>query len=329
MNAGFSKILSHEEAEGLRDNGWRAADLHVHTSCSRDVLSADPLSPRSLYRKARALGMDFVTFTDHDTMAAFDILGKEDGLVSGVEIKVKDPEAVGHTIHVNVFDLDREQFLALEDLATKGDLHCFLDFLKENDLPFVYNHPLWFEKGEQPNLAAVPEMVKLFSAVEYNMNLIGRKNEITMELAFKYGKGLVAATDTHSGRIGRVYTLARGDTFTEFFNNIRNGNSYIVVEDLTREDVVEETNAWIGLIFSTALVQDPSCSTGINYLDKTIHILSSETLRDFPRIGRMVMNLAYRISNSGLPAALYFRSEGALLPEIENQLKLALREKVL
>ena len=35
---GGLKILSHEQAEIYRKQGWQAADLHVHTLCSPDVV---------------------------------------------------------------------------------------------------------------------------------------------------------------------------------------------------------------------------------------------------------------------------------------------------
>jgi predicted metal-dependent phosphoesterase TrpH len=324
-------ILSIEEAKELKQQGWRAADLHVHTFCSPDVLPAGPLHPEALYLKAKAAGLDFVTFTDHDTMQAYELVGRRrEGLVTGVEIKVHDPEMVGHTIHVNVYDLYLDQFSELKEIAEAEDLNGFLACLKRNDLPHVYNHPLWFEPGERPNLAAVPKLARLFPVLEYNMHRIDRKNQLVMEMARKFNRGLVAATDTHSGMVGKIYTIAKGETFREFFRNIKKGNSYIVVRDLTREDLVEEINAWIGLVFSLETAAGaPGCSTGISYLDKVIHALTSETLRDFPRLYSYAMRLAYGLSNSGLPASLYLRWERSLLPEIEKQLSMILRENVL
>jgi len=326
--SGPFKAISLEEARSLRDQGWQAADLHVHTLCSPDVIPARSLHPEALYHKAREMGMGFVTFTDHDTMDAYDIAGWDrEGLVTGVEIKIRDMRVVGHTIHLNVYDIDREQFQELEEIASEGDLICLLACLRKNDLPFIYNHPLWFEPGEGPNLAAIPEVVKLFPAVEYNMHRISRKNEIAMELAKKYGKGLVAATDTHSGMIGKVYTIAPGDTFGEFFKNILSGRSCIAVKDLTKQDLINEINAWIDLVFDPDLIPySKDCTTGTKYLDGLISALESETLRDFPRICRYVLSLCHKISNSGLPASLYLRFEGSLIPEIERQMATILVE---
>ncbi len=310
----------------MKQQGWLAADLHVHTICSPDVLPSRPLHPEALYYRAKTTGMNYVTFTDHDTMKAYDLIGWErEGLVPGVEIKINDPEMIGHTIHVNVFDLGPDQFEDLEEIAAVGNLKDFLAYLARNDLPHVYNHPLWFEPGESPNLSAIPGLVKLFPVLEYNMHRIDRKNELVIKMAEKYNRGLVASTDTHSGMVGRVYTLSRGETFREFFRNIKKGNSYIVVRDLTKEDLVEEINVWISLIFSLETTPGAhGCSIGIGFLDKIIHALTSETLRDFPRLYGYAMGLAYRISNSGLPASVYLRWERSLLPEIEKQLLLIL-----
>ena len=324
-------VLTYEDAKELKQQGWKTADLHVHTFCSPDVLPARPLHPEALYLRAKAAGMSFITFTDHDTMQAYDLLGWDrEGLVTGVEIKVHDPEMVGHTIHVNVYDLSHDQFFELEEIAGAGDLNSFLAALRRNDLPFVYNHPLWFEPGERPNLTAVPRLAKLFPVLEYNMHRIDRKNQLVTGMAMKYNRGLVAATDTHSGMVGKIYTIAKGDTFREFFENIMKGDSFIVVKDLTKEDLVEEINAWIGLVFNLETTAGaPGCSTGRASLDKIIHALTSETLRDFPRLYSYAMRLTYRISNSGLPAALYLRSERSMLPEIERQLSQIFRENAL
>jgi len=279
------KILPSRDAEAFRKCGWQAADLHVHTIFSMDVLPVRSLHPERLYQTAKENGMDFVTFTDHDTMTAYDILRPEmEGLVRGVEIKIKDVKNVGHTIHINVYDLSTKQFKKLEDIAAIGDLHSFLDFLRKEELPFVYNHPLWFEPGERPNLAVIPDLVKLFPVIEYNMHRVRRKNEIIMELARRYGKGLIASTDTHSGMIGQTYTLSRGKNFREFYNNICQRKSYIVVRDLTKQNIMQEMNIWLDLISSQdQILLSRNISTGIRYLDKLISILASKSLRDFPR----------------------------------------------
>jgi predicted metal-dependent phosphoesterase TrpH len=323
-NNSAAKILSPKDAEVFRKHGWQAADLHVHTLFSPDVISVESLHPAKLYQTARENEMDYVTFTDHDTMAAYDILDHEmEGLIRGVEIKIKDMKTVGHTIHINVYDLDINQFKKIKDIAASQDLHGLLHLLKREDLPFVYNHPLWFEPGERPNLAAIPSLINLFPVIEYNMHRVRRKNEIIMELARRYGKGLIASTDTHSGRIGEAYTLSRGRNFREFYNNICRGRSYIVVRDLTKQNLMQEMNIWLDLISRQDLVQkSKTITTGMSYLDKLIAILASNSLRDFPRVYRAALAATYKIANSGLPAALYIRRESSRLYEMEQMLSI-------
>lgn len=309
-----------EEAE-LEDQGWRSADLHVHTLFSHDVLPVPSLHPEALYRKAKKMGMGYVTFTDHDTMRAHQVLGDRDGLVTGVEIRIMDPELVGHTVHVNVYDLDEEEFAELEEIAKlEGDLRAFVGFLKRRGLPFTYNHPFWFEPGERPNLRAIPEIVELFPVVEYNMHRVTKKNELTMAMAHRYEKGLVAVTDTHSGMIGKVLTLSKGDSFREYFRNIAEGNSRIVASDLTMQDLIDEVNAWIELIFNLDLarIDISDFSTGFSNLDRLIRALASDRLRGCPRVYRTLERLSRRLSNTGIPASLYLKMENSFVPQIED-----------
>jgi hypothetical protein len=121
--------------------------------------------------------------------------------------------------------------------------------------------------------------------------------------------------------MGMVYTLSHGSSFREFFDNICKGSSYIVVKDLTKQDIMQEMNRWIELIFSLDILEEPKeYSLGIGYLDKIVNVLSGETIKSFPKIGNAAYRASHKIFNSGLPASLYLRSESTLLPEIEKQL---------
>jgi predicted metal-dependent phosphoesterase TrpH len=102
------RTIDPQEARILLADGWQAADLHVHTLHSYDVIPTRQVDPLVMYLKARRAGMAYVAFTDHDTMAAYDQIGwTREGLVPAVEVKILDARNVGHTIHVNVYTLDR------------------------------------------------------------------------------------------------------------------------------------------------------------------------------------------------------------------------------
>ncbi|HWQ48834.1 MAG TPA: PHP domain-containing protein [Methanosarcina sp.] len=326
------KLITPEQAVELIEEGWKRADLHVHTTCSFDVLPVKDLHPQSLYEKALKMGMDYVTFTDHDTIEAYEILGwSRERLVPGVEISVYDPEFAGHSLHINIFELDREEFFELMEIAEiEHDLRSFIKYLRRNKLPFIYNHPFWFEFHSEPNPSSVPRLAKLFPVLEYNMHELKQKNALTIALAENFGKGIAATTDTHTGSLGKVYTLARGDNFKEFFRNIEKGKSYIVPEDLTRELLIDEMNTWINLIFEKSQKSRDieSYLTGIKSLDTMVKISRSALLSYFPGLNRTTMNLFYMISNTGFPASVYIHSAENLVREIERQIEIEKQNKV-
>ncbi|MCR4396916.1 MAG: hypothetical protein NUW07_09340, partial [Candidatus Saccharicenans sp.] len=191
-----NRIISREEAANLREEGWQAADLHLHTFYSYDVVPTREVDPLVLYEKARARGMSFVCFTDHDTIEAYDRVGwTREGVVTGVEVKVLDRKKVGHTVHINVYLLSRQQFEEIEKIArVAGDIEMLVEYLKEEKLPFTFNHPFWHEPGEKLNAAAVVELADVFTVLEYNLGRIGKLNRMVLELAAAKNKGVVAGT---------------------------------------------------------------------------------------------------------------------------------------
>lgn len=320
------KLITSEKAAELMEEGWMRADLHVHTTCSFDVLPVKDLHPESLYQAALNMGMDYITFTDHNTIEAHEILGWDrEKLVSGVEMSVRDLKFAGHALHINVFELDLEEFVELQEISEiERDLKSFVRYLKRHKLPYIYNHPFWFELGQEPDLHAIPRLARLFPVLEYNMHELKQKNELTIALAERFGKGIAATTDTHSGKLGQVYTLAKGDNFREFFRNMEKGKSCIVTEDLTRELLIDEMNTWIDLIFEKSQKNRDikNYLTGIKSLDAMVRISRSALLSCSPRLNRTAMSLLYMISNSGLPASVYLYSKENFVKEIEKKVKL-------
>lgn len=316
--------VSSEVASKLIQEGWKKVDLHVHSACSYDVPPANAMRPEVLFEKARAQGLDFVTFTDHDTVKAYDQLGWDrEGLVPGVEIAIKDPEETGHCIHVNVFELDSEEFGELDTIANQeNDLKSFIRYLRTHDLPHVYNHPYWFAKGDSPNLWTVPELIKQFPVIEYNMHDLTEKNLIVSALARKYGKGLVATTDSHTGHMGSVYTLAKGETFREFYENVRKGRSYIVVEGGTKRHLTKEISSYIELAFTTdrQIRKERDFTTKVSSYDKFLTLFANERVSDFPKINSLFKNIFKNFTMSGLPAYMYLRAEKSLVSRIEKNL---------
>ena len=273
------RIISPLRGLQMMADGWHAADLHVHTVYSRDVIPGRHVLPETLLSRAGEMGMQYVTFTDHDTLEAHDILGwGEHHLVTGVEIRVKDIERVGHAIHINIFQLDHRQFEEVQKISKRDrNIETVLDYLRAEQLPFSYNHPFWFEPNDEPNLAVIPHLFRLFPVVEYNMKRVLRKNHMTVALAEKYEKGVISTTDSHTGEIGRAYTLARGDTFSEFFANIARGDFYLVTRDIavdiTTNQMVHQLDPLTGI---NGEIQGRKSVTGFSRLDSSVKALTED-----------------------------------------------------
>ena len=81
-----ARILDLDGARKLVAEGWGAADLHVHTLHSHDVIPTRLVDPLTLYHKARRLGMTYVAFTDHDYV----VMARESLLIGRFQYLVGD-----------------------------------------------------------------------------------------------------------------------------------------------------------------------------------------------------------------------------------------------
>ncbi len=325
------KLVSLDAAGDLMKQGWKAADLHVHTFYSYDVVPTREVDPLVLYERARARGMSFITFTDHDTMEAYDRVGwTREGIVTGVEVKILDRKRVGHTVHVNIYTLSLDQFEAIEKIAKEArDIELLVEYLKSEGLPFIFNHPFWHEPGEKLNAGAVVELAGMFPVLEYNLGRIRKLNRLVLGLADERNRGVAAGTDSHTGDIGRIFTVARGSDFGEFFESIKNGDSRLVTEDLTYARIKNEIlNRLEMLMDSHRWVMGKEglrMETGSILADAVIATLSGggEEARAVAVKREVVKFLARMVSSTGMPARIYLRKQNMLANRIQQELNLA------
>lgn len=320
------RILDPEGARKLVAEGWAAADLHVHTLHSYDVIPTRLVDPLTLYHKARRLGMTFIAFTDHDCMNAYDQIGwTREGLVPAVETKILDHKRVGHTLHINVYSLNRAQFFEILKITQIAkDLELLVSYLRAERLPYTFNHPFWHEAGEKPNLRAILDIVDFFPVLEYNMGRIARINRQALMLAQAGGRGIVATTDTHVGEIGRAFTIGRGYTFREYFDQIRLGRSFIVPADLNISSLKQETTIRIRQLFNKSGWLHPKDSlaidTGSAILDGIVARLA-QARPEIPGFAKKILKIVLEgASRSGIPGSLYLRSQRNLADQISGLL---------
>ncbi len=276
------------------------------------------------------MGLSFVAFTDHDTMEAYERIGwtRED-IITGVEVKILDRKRVGHTVHINIYTLNKTQFREVLEITGKAqDIESLIQYLKSEKLPFTFNHPFWHEPGERLRAEAVVEIAELFPVLEYNMGRIKKLNRMVLDLARAKNKGVVASTDSHTGEIGRVFTVAEGSTFQEFFGSVEKGQGWLVAEDLTydrikaeifrRLDMLMDKQSWV------TGGENLNMATGNAIVDKIIQTLGSkeENTRAAERaFSRLLKLLVRSISHSGLPATLYLRQQNQLASQVKEDLQ--------
>jgi predicted metal-dependent phosphoesterase TrpH len=316
------KIIDHDQAWDLLARGWQAADLHVHTLHSYDVIPTRQVDPLNLYHEARRRGMAYIAFTDHDTMVAYDEIGwTREGLVPAVEVKILDPRRVGHTIHVNVYTLNRRQFGEIERIAGKArDIAALTAYLRAEGLPYTFNHPFWHEPDETLNIPAVLDVARLFPVLEYNMGRIGRINAMALRLADTLSKGVTASTDSHVGEIGRAFSLSRGDSFKEFFDRIAARGSYLCPADLTLPRLKKETALRIRHLFDKTgwlrAKESLTMDTGSAILDGIVRQAAHEGTGTPGPFRWLLKKAVQALSGSGIPGALYLRCQNGLADRV-------------
>lgn len=85
--------------------------------------------------------------------------------------------------------------------------------------------------------------------------------------------------------MGAVY-IAKGDSFREYFDNIKNGKSFIVVEGGVRRHLTKELSAWVELVFSMDRNprEEVGFTTNVRTFDRLIDLFVNGRIREFPRI---------------------------------------------
>ena len=149
------------------------ADLHLHTNASvfkyfRAANTRDSYNdPDETYRLAKARGMDFVTFTDHDTVDGClrfrDRHPDYADFFVSAEIETFFPRT-GHRIHVNVFDLTLAHWKVIN--VKRRNIFDLVEFLRSEDLLYSANHLFQSYRMRQAPEDFFTRMLELFDVFE-------------------------------------------------------------------------------------------------------------------------------------------------------------------
>jgi predicted metal-dependent phosphoesterase TrpH len=216
--------------------GWKKSDLHLHTSFSGwrrlHLIEAQDcyVPPDVAFATARRRGMDYVAFTDHDTIdGALDFLSRhpeeEPRVIVGEEVEVR-LAGTARWIHLNVYGVDERTH---QDLARlRGDALEAIAYLRGRRLPFVLNHPFQSFRSIRAARRYLDVLLPLVPAVEVcnssSPRVQRRVIEAMLDGSVNRAWARVGGSDAHTTRrIAAAYTLAPGDTKEEFLDSIRRG----------------------------------------------------------------------------------------------------------
>jgi len=208
------------------------ADLHCHSTASEVSklgvqralgLPECATPPREVYALAKRRGMDFVTITDHDTIAGvLEIADRPDVFVSE-ELTARfrgEPQAV----HVLCFDITPEDHDWLQ--AHSGDVELCAAYLHERDIVCALAHP-YYTVAAPLSARHRRRLAELFGVWEVRNGARARElnRPAATYVATRDSIG-VGGSDDHAGvDIGRTYSeTPHARTPQEFLAHVRAGN---------------------------------------------------------------------------------------------------------
>jgi len=225
------------------------ADLHVHSKYStrpsewvlQKIGCAESYTdPRRLYSIAKERGMDFVTITDHNTIAgSLEIVHLKDTFISE-EITAYFPED-RCKIHVLAYNISEKQHDEISRL--RENIYDLVKYLRTEDVVHAVAHPM-FSLNDRLTHENFEKLLLIFKNFEINgtrddyQNRILRDllNGLTVEkissLSGKYNiqpegadpwkKNMIGGSDDHSSlNIARTYTvMEEASTVGEFLKGI-------------------------------------------------------------------------------------------------------------
>ncbi len=173
------------------------ADLHIHTSCSKDGES----TVAQVIAAAVTAGIDVIAITDHDTMDGYRIaceISADILIIPGVEVSTRE----GHLIALGVEKAPLPGFPILDTIQE----------VRQAGGITILPHP--FHRYRHGAALKCAEAFGAADAIEvYNSRyVIPHANHRAMRLARTMGKPAVAGSDAHNARfIGYGRTLIDAD----------------------------------------------------------------------------------------------------------------------
>jgi glycosyltransferase involved in cell wall biosynthesis/predicted metal-dependent phosphoesterase TrpH len=207
------------------------ADLHVHSTASQVSrlgvqralgLPECATPPEEVYALAKRRGMDFVTITDHDTIAgALELADRDDTFIS--EELTAGFRGEAQLVHILCLGITPDDHGWLQ--AHSGDVEAVAAYLHEHEITCALAHP-FYAVGAPLTPRHRRRLAQLFPIWEVRNG--SRAPELNMPAAIyidTHGGTGIGGTDDHAGvDIGRTWTEAPdAATPAEYLAHVRAG----------------------------------------------------------------------------------------------------------
>jgi predicted metal-dependent phosphoesterase TrpH len=211
-------------------------DLHVHTlhsgMCTIPVLSRVCLEsynePLALYAQLKQRGMDLVTVTDHDSIAAVEALRRYPDFFLSEEVTCTMPS--GTEMHAGVYGIQEHDHIELQ--RRRHDVESLLAYAVENQLFVTVNHLYSSLTGPRTE-DDFAVFARDFHGVEtVNGQMLQRSNRLAEDFARRFSKPVVGGSDSHTlAGLARTFTEVSGaSNAQEFLAGMRRGQSVAMGE---------------------------------------------------------------------------------------------------
>lgn len=223
----------------LREEGYIAVDMHVHTEHSDGLIRV-----RDLVRQCRRAGASF-SVTDHNAVsgavAAVRDAAPDELVVPGIEVSaVEGPHLLLYFYTLDdLLDYHAEVIApaigGCPYMATDLTTADVLAGLEGRDAFAVGAHPFGYLvlcRGVCKAIAAgelAPEVLLSLDGLEGICGGMTRpQNESAVAFAREHGLALTGGTDAHLlAEVGLVVTAARADSVEEFIDTVRRGDALV------------------------------------------------------------------------------------------------------
>jgi glycosyltransferase involved in cell wall biosynthesis len=175
------------------------ADLHVHSKASnrppewilRQFGAPESFTePREVYRLCRERGMDFVTLSDHDTIAGALEIAHLPGTFLSEEVTVEFPED-GCEIHCLAIGITEAQHRDIQSL--RRNVYELRDYLVAADILHSVAHPL-YRVNDMLTLEQFEKLLVLFNRFEARNGIHDRRlNDLARLILSSLTPGTIAA----------------------------------------------------------------------------------------------------------------------------------------